>query len=184
MNEEANLERDRSFQEYIDHFKAVNEADYAVPPTLAGALRPYQESGFRWLSARCDADFGGVLADEMGLGKSLQLISLLLARHAKRQPYPSLIVCPASLVYNWTAEFERFAPELSVVAVAAARKSVELRASRHSAAIDALTCWSPHMICFVSISTIVEPPPVHMRARRGAIYQKPRGAHDARGEKP
>ena len=118
LNEEANLERDRSFQEYIDHFKAVNEADYAVPPTLAGVLRPYQESGFRWLSARCDADFGGVLADEMGLGKSLQLISLLLARHAKRQPAPSLIVCPASLVYNWTAEFERFAPELSVVAVA------------------------------------------------------------------
>ena len=128
LNEEANLERDRSFQEYIDHFKAVNEADYAVPPTLAGVLRPYQESGFRWLSARCDADFGGVLADEMGLGKSLQLISLLLARHAKRQPHPSLIVCPASLVYNWTAEFERFAPELSVVAVAGGAQ--ERRAAR------------------------------------------------------
>ena len=118
LNEEANLERDRSFQEYIDHFKAVNEADYAVPPTLAGVLRPYQESGFRWLSARCDADFGGVLADEMGLGKSLQLISLLLARHAKWQSYPSLIVCPASLVYNWLQEFARFAPELTVRAVA------------------------------------------------------------------
>lgn len=128
LNEEANLERDRSFQEYIDHFKAVNEVDYAVPSTLAGVLRPYQESGFRWLSARCDADFGGVLADEMGLGKSLQLISLLLARHAKRQPYPSLIVCPASLVYNWTAEFERFAPELSVVAVAGGAQ--ERRAAR------------------------------------------------------
>ena len=128
LNEEANLERDRSFQEYIDHFKAVNEADYAVPPTLAEVLRPYQESGFRWLSARCDADFGGVLADEMGLGKSLQLISLLLARHAKRQPCPSLIVCPASLVYNWTAEFERFAPELSVVAVAGGAQ--ERRAAR------------------------------------------------------
>lgn len=128
LNEEANLERDRSFQEYIDHFKAVNEANYAVPPTLAGVLRPYQESGFRWLSARCDANFGGVLADEMGLGKSLQLISLLLARHAKRQPYPSLIVCPASLVYNWTAEFERFAPELSVVAVAGGAQ--ERRAAR------------------------------------------------------
>lgn len=128
LNEEANLERDRSFQEYIDHFKAVNEADYAVPPTLAGVLRPYQESGFRWLSARCDADFGGVLADEMGLGKSLQLISLLLARHAKRQPHPSLIVCPASLVYNWTAELERFAPELSVVAVAGGAQ--ERRAAR------------------------------------------------------
>ena len=128
LNEEANLERDRSFQEYIDHFKAVSEADYAVPPTLAGVLRPYQESGFRWLSARCDADFGGVLADEMGLGKSLQLISLLLARHAERQPAPSLIVCPASLVYNWTAEFERFAPELSVVAVAGGAQ--ERRAAR------------------------------------------------------
>ena len=30
---------------------------------------------------------------------------------------PTLVVCPASLVYNWMAELERFAPELDAVAV-------------------------------------------------------------------
>ena len=44
---------------------------------------------------------------------------------------PSLIVCPSSLVYNWLAEFERFAPGLSVAAVvgnAAERKVIRGRA--------------------------------------------------------
>ncbi len=119
LDEEDNLDRDRSFEDYLANFKRVNEADYELPVQLAKILRPYQAEGFRWLSARCDAGFGGVLADEMGLGKSVQLISLLLARRAEgREVGPSLIVCPSSLVYNWTAEFERFAPELNVAAIA------------------------------------------------------------------
>ena len=54
--------------------------------------------------------------------KPLQVISLLLA---ERQDYDagekerrrSLIVCPASLVYNWQKEIERFAPELETVTI-------------------------------------------------------------------
>lgn len=107
--------RDRSFTRYVENFRHADEASYEPPAHLTGTLRPYQEAGFRWLSARCDAGFGGILADEMGLGKSVQLIALLLARRAEaRSVGPSLIVCPASLVYNWLAEFERFAPELDV----------------------------------------------------------------------
>ncbi len=119
LDEEENLDRDRSFEDYLANFRRVNEADYEIPSQLASVLRPYQAEGFRWLSARTDAGFGGVLADEMGLGKSVQLISLLLARRDEaRRTGPSIIVCPSSLVYNWTAEFERFAPELNVRAVA------------------------------------------------------------------
>lgn len=103
----------------MDNFRSVDEQGYTPPAQLSSVLRPYQEEGFRWLSARCDAGFGGILADEMGLGKSLQLISLLLARRDEaRRVGPSLIVCPASLVYNWLQEFDRFAPELTVRAVA------------------------------------------------------------------
>ena len=34
---------------------------------------------------------------------------------------PTLVVCPASLVYNWTAELERFAPSLDVCAIVGAK---------------------------------------------------------------
>ena len=119
LDEEKDLDRDRSFKNYVDNFRSVDEQSYTPPAQLSSVLRPYQEEGFRWLSARCDAGFGGILADEMGLGKSLQLISLLLARRDEaRRVGPSLIVCPASLVYNWLQEFARFAPELTVRAVA------------------------------------------------------------------
>ena len=63
LDEEADLARDRSFTRYVEGFRAADERAYDVPPALAGVLRPYQAEGFRWLSARCDAGFGGVLAD-------------------------------------------------------------------------------------------------------------------------
>ena len=132
LDEEQNLDRDRSFTQYLENFHRVNETNYSVPEGLTATLRPYQVEGFRWLSARVDAGFGGLLADEMGLGKSVQLISLLVARAQEaRGVGPSLIVCPSSLVYNWLAEFERFAPGLSVAAVvgnAAERKVIRGRA--------------------------------------------------------
>ncbi|WP_165247722.1 DEAD/DEAH box helicase [Adlercreutzia sp. ZJ141] len=110
--------RDESFESYVARLRAVDQSSYQVPPSLNGVLRPYQVEGFQWLSALADMGFGGILADEMGLGKSVQLISFLLARaEAARAVGPSLIVCPASLVYNWLAEFARFAPELSVRAM-------------------------------------------------------------------
>ncbi|WP_080797033.1 DEAD/DEAH box helicase [Arabiibacter massiliensis] len=132
LDEEADFARDRSFTRYVEGFRAADERAYDVPSSLAGVLRPYQAEGFRWLSARCDAGFGGVLADEMGLGKSVQLIALLLARRDEaRAVGPSLIVCPASLVYNWLAEFERFAPALDVRAVAGT-KSERAQARREA----------------------------------------------------
>ena len=143
LDEEKDLDRDRSFKSYVDNFRSVDEQSYTPPAQLSSVLRPYQEEGFRWLSARCDAGFGGILADEMGLGKSLQLISLLLARRDEaRRVGPSLIVCPASLVYNWLQEFARFAPELAVRAVAGPKaerrriRALSLPAPDGSAATD------------------------------------------------
>lgn len=114
---------DGSFARYIESFHSVDEQAYRIPESLVGTLRPYQVEGFRWLNTLCDMGFSGILADEMGLGKSIQLISLLLARRDEaREVGPSLITCPASLVYNWIAEFERFAPELEVRAVAGTKR--------------------------------------------------------------
>lgn len=111
--------KDASFVAWMDAFKTIDEDAYRVPDGLAATLRPYQEAGFRWMSHLMDLGFGGILADEMGLGKTLQLICLLLARRDEaRATGPSLVVCPASLVYNWAAEFERFAPDLRIAVVA------------------------------------------------------------------
>lgn len=142
LDEEQDLERDRSFTRYIDNFKKFNEKNYVIPTSLQNIMRPYQATGFRWLSARCDAGFGGILADEMGLGKSLQLISVLLAaKESKSASTPSLIVCPASLVYNWAEEFERFAPNLAVRTVngtKAERALARSQALKDNSGVDVL----------------------------------------------
>jgi non-specific serine/threonine protein kinase len=58
---------------------------------------------------------GACLADDMGLGKTIQVISLLLVsrKQAGSPRKPSLLVLPASLLANWKAELDRFAPSLT-----------------------------------------------------------------------
>ena len=122
--------RDAAFRQLIRSFRTVSESDFDVPGSLAGVLRPYQATGFKWLMTLTSAGFGGILADDMGLGKTIQMISCLKYRRDHTpdgERLPSLIVCPASLVYNWQAEFERFAPDMRVLPVtgtAAQRKEL------------------------------------------------------------
>ena len=84
---------------------------------LRGTLRPYQEVGVRWLHLLSRLGLGACLADDMGLGKTIQLLSLLLVQ--RRVPLanrrPSLLVAPASLLANWAAEIEKFAPGLATI---------------------------------------------------------------------
>jgi superfamily II DNA or RNA helicase len=86
---------------------------------LNGSLRPYQAVGVRWLHLLSQLGLGACLADDMGLGKTIQVLALLLVlrREARAKPAPSLLIAPASLLSNWSAEIERFAPALqSIVA--------------------------------------------------------------------
>jgi len=91
------------------------------PPGLRAELRPYQRSGLGWLHFLAQLGLGACLADDMGLGKTVQVIALLLALKGERDPgdkgaatpAPSLLVVPASLIANWKAELERFAPSLT-----------------------------------------------------------------------
>ncbi len=82
-------------------------------PGLKATLRPYQREGLAWLAVVTELGLGGCLADDMGLGKTLQVIALLL-RRADAGAGPALVLVPASLIGNWKAELQRFAPSLRV----------------------------------------------------------------------
>ncbi len=87
-----------------------------VPASFRGTLRPYQAQGVDWLQFLRGAELGGVLADDMGLGKTVQTLAHLAIEQAEgRLDRPSLIVCPTSVVPNWTMEAARFAPSLRLL---------------------------------------------------------------------
>ena len=76
-------------------------------------LRPYQETGFSWLSYMQNLGFGACLADDMGLGKTVQIIAFL-EKFRVEKGGKALLIIPASLIGNWQKEIEKFAPEMTV----------------------------------------------------------------------
>jgi len=111
-------------------------------PALNGTLRPYQKAGVQWLQLLSGLGLGACLADDMGLGKTIQVLALLLVQRAKRTGaavQPSLLVAPASLLANWTAEIERFAPDLKARVVhpsAMAAEEVRQFTPDHACGLD------------------------------------------------
>lgn len=122
-SQSVRLVRDSGFRKLVRDFDSYSDADIEVPSGLRAELRGYQEDGFRWLGTLERMGFGGILADDMGLGKTLQVITHILGRKEEGSAGCSLIVCPASLVYNWMSELARFAPGLRCVAVVGAKAS-------------------------------------------------------------
>ncbi len=103
-------------------------------PALRAELRPYQEVGLRWLHLMSELGLGACLADDMGLGKTMQVIALLLV--TPRPERRSLLVAPASLVGNWAAELERFAPSLRVMIAHPSAMPAATLASAEAPALD------------------------------------------------
>jgi superfamily II DNA or RNA helicase len=95
-----------------------------VPDALKPILRPYQLDGVKWLHFLESNGFSGLLADEMGLGKTLQTLAWLqMPRiHREAQGMPALVVCPTSLVQNWTEEAARFAPALRTCSISGTQR--------------------------------------------------------------
>ena len=90
----------------------------AIPESFHGSLREYQARGVDWLQFLRGAGLGGILADDMGLGKTVQTLAhLLVEQNEGRLTKPALIVCPTSLIPNWTMEAEKFSPTLRVLAL-------------------------------------------------------------------
>ena len=86
---------------------------YEVPAKITATLRPYQHKGFEWMVLLSEAGAGACLADDMGLGKTLQTICFIAHQLQKYPAEKHLIICPASLLYNWEQELIKFAPGIS-----------------------------------------------------------------------
>ena len=72
-----------------------------VEGVMRRPLYRYQSEGAAWLASRISSGQGAILADDPGLGKSAQTVAALCATRL----FPTLLVCPTTLKYNWLREF-------------------------------------------------------------------------------
>ncbi|WP_226895544.1 DEAD/DEAH box helicase [Luteolibacter marinus] len=87
------------------------------PAGIQAELREYQMAGFRWMQFLARHELHGILADDMGLGKTLQTITHILAEKdsGRSEGKPTLVIAPTSVVPNWRAEANKFAPSLRIL---------------------------------------------------------------------
>jgi SNF2 family DNA or RNA helicase len=120
----------------LQHFKAKVKDFGAIKPVpvprdLMGELRHYQQDGLNWLNFLDEFGFGGCLADDMGLGKTIQVIAFLLLQKEKGRQAPSLVVVPATLIFNWQAEIQKFAPSLKVYTIYGSERTKDVQTLEH-----------------------------------------------------
>lgn len=149
--------KDRSFKELVRNMKTVEDNDFEVPASLEDIMREYQKKGFLWIKTLKNNGFGGILADDMGLGKTLQVIAFLLSEYIDAAPLENkrcIIVAPASLVFNWSSEIERFAPALHVKTVtgtAAERKRIIQESGERDILLTSYDLLKRDMDCYAGI---------------------------------
>ncbi len=117
----VNVDRSREYRRLLGRMREAQNNAYEPPASLKDILRGYQEDGFRWIKTLKANGFGGILADDMGLGKTLQVLAFLLSEKEagkKGDELRTLIITPASLIYNWKKEIEKYVPALSVRMIA------------------------------------------------------------------
>jgi len=104
------LEKSDEWTKNLESFRQFSDNEVKIPPKMEIILRNYQKTGVKWISKMTNSGFGVCLADDMGLGKTIQaIIAIAMA------PEKSIVIAPASVLYNWKLEFEKFAPQLKPI---------------------------------------------------------------------
>ncbi len=117
---------DEAFAKVIQDFN--KPVDVTTPASLNGELRPYQQTGLKWLWTNISKGFGVCMADDMGLGKTIQVISLILKmKEENKLDKPVLVICPTTLIGNWMKELQMFAPSLDAIIYHGAERQLDLK---------------------------------------------------------
>jgi SNF2 family DNA or RNA helicase len=111
----VDIEGEGNMKKFLNTLLTSKMSVVEPPGTFSGTLRPYQVTGLSWLAFLTQFGLGACLADDMGLGKTIQIIALLLYERTNKNPGPTLVVCPMSVVGNWYKEIERFSPRLKAM---------------------------------------------------------------------
>jgi thymidine kinase len=117
----------RALRDRLKNFKGIPPRQ--MPESVQAEFRPYQKDGFDFLCHLTQIKLGGILADDMGLGKTLQTLAWLawLREQNKKNPRPSLVICPASVLHNWRREANRFTSHLKVLVLESGAERHNLR---------------------------------------------------------
>lgn len=129
-------------EKYSEFIKFIDEArefkSILIRPEVNEKIDKYFEKrSFQQLSKKITPDFskikaklfdyqkesilfslfkkGNIIADEMGLGKTLQAIAVAIFKKDIYGLNKALIICPASLKYQWKKEIERFTGEKAII---------------------------------------------------------------------
>ncbi|KAI0770991.1 SNF2 family N-terminal domain-containing protein [Trametes elegans] len=112
------MEEEKGKLDYYAVAHRIKEKISQQPSILVGGtLKEYQLKGLQWMVSLYNNKLNGILADEMGLGKTIQTISLItFLIESKKQRGPYLVIVPLSTMTNWSGEFAKWAPSVSMIA--------------------------------------------------------------------
>lgn len=106
---EVNEKIDKHFEkQFMKNLSADVSPDFSV---IKAKMFDYQKEGVFFSLFKA----GNIIADEMGLGKTLQAMAVALLKKDIYDLKRTLIICPASLKYQWKKEIERFSGEQAVI---------------------------------------------------------------------
>lgn len=120
INELKNLNVELVLSEHFEAFWSQMSSfsaseDLKLPEGINANFRQYQIKGFGWLWFMYKYGLNGILADDMGLGKTLQALAVIQKAKEDDGAQPTLVICPTTVVFNWEAEIQKFAPTLTTL---------------------------------------------------------------------
>ena len=110
--------KDAQYRE--QYLKSLTDTDF--DSLLHTKLYPYQKEGIRFAFGKGKS----IIADEMGLGKTVQAIGTAELMKKAGLISSVMVLCPASLKYQWKKEIERFTDSEAVIVEGTPAKRKEL----------------------------------------------------------
>jgi ERCC4-related helicase/predicted nucleic acid-binding Zn finger protein len=106
-------EVEEKIEAYFEHQEMKKLSQHLKPDftSIDATLFPYQKEGIHFSLFKK----GNIIADEMGLGKTIQAITTAVLKGDIYNFKRVLVICPASLKYQWKKEIEKFTRHKAVI---------------------------------------------------------------------